>query len=177
MYSGSSSYRYVDPVIRGRSRALMVCTPYIDKHYIKILIKESRRKKVLLISSKASEEKLKRLKRSGINKDALFFSALYAVFLFAIYPDWIGFYLLFLTPLLLALAAVAWSFKGNMRVKIIKDRFVHEKLYINDRAGITGSANLTFQGMHVNVEHIDIVSDPDKLKALRKHFLELWESP
>jgi hypothetical protein len=176
MYSGSSSYKHVDRIIKGRSKLLMVCTPYIDRHYIDMLIKESRRKRVLLISSKASEEKLKRLKMTGVNRDAAFFSVLYSLFLIVVYPRWTLFPILFLAPLLISLVILILSVRGNMRVKIIKDRFVHEKLYISDGIGATGSANLTFAGMHMNVEHIDIVSDRDKLSALRAHFMELWRS-
>ncbi len=179
MYSGSSCYKHIDRLIKERSKLLMVCTPYIDNHYIRFLLKESRRKRVMLISSKASARKLKGLNKVGLGRDAAVFSFIYIAFLFIFHRYWAMFPILFSVPLIMAVVLLFYSSGMRIEVKIIRDKFVHEKMYINDRGAITGSANLTFSGTHLNVEHIDILDgggdDVDRrIKELRKHFMELW---
>jgi phosphatidylserine/phosphatidylglycerophosphate/cardiolipin synthase-like enzyme len=63
---------------------------------------------------------------------------------------------------------------SNIRVKVVTNRFIHEKMYLSDDGAITGSANLTFSGMHRNIEHIDMVNDREKVRGLLGHFEELW---
>jgi len=65
---------------------------------------------------------------------------------------------------------------SNIKVKVTKDKFVHEKLYIGSDMAIVGSANLTFNGMHRNVEHIDIIRSKDQIDRLKTHFESLWRS-
>ena len=181
MYSGKSSFRYIDRLIKERSGLLMICTPYIDMHYIRILIRESRKKRIMLVSSRASENKLKGLRLKGLRKDAVGFSLFYIAALFLLYPKWVGFPFLFAFPLAVSTAVAVYSLRTNIDVKIVKESFVHEKIYINDTKAITGSANLTFAGTHLNVEHIDIIDGAsgseqrNKVLALRSHFMELWK--
>ncbi|MDE1811173.1 MAG: hypothetical protein KGH66_03965, partial [Candidatus Micrarchaeota archaeon] len=63
----------------------------------------------------------------------------------------------------------------RLRVRIADKKFVHEKLYIGESTAITGSANLTFNGMHKNIEHIETTADPRKVQELTRHFDELWK--
>ena len=58
----------------------------------------------------------------------------------------------------------------------IPSKFVHAKMYIGDAEAIRGSANLTFKGMHKNIEHIELTSDPVQIKELEKQFWRIWSS-
>ena len=62
----------------------------------------------------------------------------------------------------------------NITVKTTGEDFVHEKLYISDTVAIVGSANLTYAGMHKNVEHIQMVDDKNEITELKEHFNSLW---
>ncbi len=63
---------------------------------------------------------------------------------------------------------------SNLKVKVAKGKFVHEKVYIGNDIAIVGSANLTYNGMHKNVEHIDVIKDDARIRQLREHFESLW---
>ena len=40
-----------------------------------------------------------------------------------------------------------------------------------------GSANLTYSGMHKNIEHIEVIKEGDRIAELEKHFRQLWTGP
>jgi len=63
---------------------------------------------------------------------------------------------------------------SNLQVKVITERFVHEKLYISGNTAISGSANLTYNGMHKNIEHIEVTKDESKIREMRRHFESMW---
>jgi len=63
----------------------------------------------------------------------------------------------------------------NIAIKIVTDRFVHEKMYISESSAIVGSANLTYSGTHKNVEHIEIIRDNKRIKEMDNHFDGLWK--
>ena len=66
------------------------------------------------------------------------------------------------------------SRKSRMHVRVVRGNFVHEKVYISDSMAITGSANLTYSGMHKNTERIAIIDSRKEIGELRRHFEELW---
>jgi len=75
------------------------------------------------------------------------------------------------------LAVIYKRFKqgaGNIEVRVSGGPFVHEKIYIGSDTAITGSANLTYSGMHRNIEHIEITHDPERIAELGRHFNGLW---
>lgn len=174
-YSGDSSFKYIDRLIRSRSDKLLVCTPYIDRYYLKMLKRESYKKRVMLISSKASEQKISEALRDRRRLYLMLFIIPYSAVLLYLYMTirLSSYYLLI--PILLAAIAAALSRNNRIRVKIIKSSFVHEKIYINDNTAIVGSANLTFQGTHKNIEHIRVISDPAKVGEMSEYFDRLWE--
>ena len=66
--------------------------------------------------------------------------------------------------------------KGS-RIEFRKPKgFVHSKFYIGENGAIQGSANLTYNGMHKNVENISIIRDQEGIEKLRKEFYKLWDS-
>ncbi|HUY70047.1 MAG TPA: phospholipase D-like domain-containing protein [Candidatus Baltobacteraceae bacterium] len=183
-YSGDSSYRFVDKLIMADSRKLLVVSPYIGNSYAKLLISEARRKKVYVVTSQSSLEYensvLKGIPEIGAMKRYLkpmaYFSVITA---FAVYFN-LSYFVYPLIAIVLVFVALTYltyrKTRSNFLLKVSREKFVHEKLYINDREAIVGSANLTFSGMHKNVEHIQMIRDMKKRDALEDHFKKLWSS-
>jgi phosphatidylserine/phosphatidylglycerophosphate/cardiolipin synthase-like enzyme len=180
-YSGNSSYRYVDKLIKNSDRELLIVSPYISDYYTKMLIKEAPKKKIRIITSESSLS----YKDSSLGKYVIkgIWSYVKAIGFF-LFLDLVSAYLQFyyitaiLTAMVLVLAIFAYRKHkktiSNIKAKIAKKRFVHEKLYIGEDLAIVGSANLTYNGMHRNLEHIDVINDSDRIKDLKSHFEVLW---
>ena len=49
-------------------------------------------------------------------------------------------------------------------------------MYIAEHAAATGSANLTYSGMHRNVEHLSMTYSHDEIRRLEKQFWRLWDA-
>ncbi len=174
-YSGDSSFKYIDRLIRSRSDKLLICTPYIDRYYLKMLKRESYKKRVMLISSKASEQKISEALRDRRRLYLILFIIPYSILSLYLYATIRLFSYYVFIPILFAVIAAALSRNNRIRVKIIKKSFVHEKIYINDDTAIVGSANLTFVGTHKNIEHIRIISDRAKANEMSDYFNKLWQ--
>jgi hypothetical protein len=53
--------------------------------------------------------------------------------------------------------------------------FVHSKIYIVDREyAVSGSANLTYNGLNRNIERLDIAENNEELEGLERDFMEMW---
>jgi len=184
-YSGESSFRYVDKLIKEGSRGLMIISPYISDYYITMLVREAGKKRIRVITSESSlgykDAKIKNFVRKGLGS---YFKAI----LFFIFLDFISIFLKsnYTTIALSAIVAgliiiLILVYKkqrkaySNIEVKVSKKKFVHEKLYINDGMAIVGSANLTYNGMHKNVEHIEIIRNVRRVLLLKDHFESLWK--
>jgi phosphatidylserine/phosphatidylglycerophosphate/cardiolipin synthase-like enzyme len=178
-YSGSSSYRFVDKLINKGNDELLVVSPYLDNYYIKVLIRASRHRRVRIVTSSEAlmypHSMLKSLRyhrSKGSAKASAYFLALSAITLY------LRFYYVALPIFALALVSLALTLRSvrskSLQLKVITDRFVHEKLYISSDSAVTGSANLTYNGMHKNIEHVELTRDAREVAALRRHFEELW---
>jgi hypothetical protein len=56
-----------------------------------------------------------------------------------------------------------------------KAGFVHSKIYLIDKAyGIAGSANLTWRGLHSNVETLSIAENSEEVQRFETEFMRLW---
>ena len=180
-YSGSDSYLYVEKLIHGRGRSLSIICPFISPSYARVLVKESARKEVRVITSnsKITSEAVSIMRKGrgyGAYLKFLAYVTALCVILFII-----GLYIfaLALVPFVamaIALAAVfrAASKSRRIKVKVGNERFIHEKIYLADDYAIVGSANLTYSGLHKNVEHIEVIHDGEKLSQMGRHFEELW---
>ncbi len=182
-YSGSESYRLVEPLLRSKSSLLLVVCPFITAAYARLLVGESARKEVSVITSNSeiTAAGLKILRR-GRRGSAFLKVAMYLLILEVIF-FLLKFYLAELAVLpfiviFVMIAALAHSAakKRKVRVRVSEEHFVHEKIYITDSCAITGSANLTYAGLHKNVEHLEVTYDAEKIGELRSHFWELWKS-
>jgi phosphatidylserine/phosphatidylglycerophosphate/cardiolipin synthase-like enzyme len=108
----------------------------------------------------------------GYAKAALYFALLSAIALY------LGFYYIAAPIVALALASFALMLRSRrstaIQLKVIRDKFVHEKLYISNGTAVIGSANLTYSGMHKNIEHVEVIRNGKEVDALKRHFEELW---
>ena len=183
LYSGDSSYRYVDRLIKDRDGELMIISPYLSGHYVNMLAKAAQSRKIRVITSNNSmgyrNSKLKNFAVGGTRgyvKAVIFFLILDAISIILNF----AYTTAILTFIVLAIAALAYlrykKTNRNMQVKVITDRFVHEKMYISDNIAISGSANLTYNGMHKNIEHIEVTKDTAKIRELKAHFESMWKS-
>ncbi|MGI0133925.1 MAG: hypothetical protein ACREBW_03085, partial [Candidatus Micrarchaeaceae archaeon] len=56
LYSGDSSYKFVDDLIKNRDKTLRIVSPYISNHYTRMLLGMKRRKDIRVITSNVSLE-------------------------------------------------------------------------------------------------------------------------
>jgi phosphatidylserine/phosphatidylglycerophosphate/cardiolipin synthase-like enzyme len=180
-YSGKSAYQFIDQLIRKRSAELLIISPYISNYYVKTLLKESGRKRIRIITSKVSlgykDSMLKNLQNScigGYLKAIAYFAVLDAITIYFKLSYAAIIVALLLTFSFIMLLRRRRKTASNITVKTTGDDFVHEKLYISDSMAIVGSANLTYSGMHKNVEHIQMIDDKGEIKELKEHFNSLW---
>lgn len=175
-YSGTDSYRYVESLVNDSKRVLVI-SPYIDSYYARFLAKSSREKEIYVISSSLASRPKEILMGKRTN---IFVLSLIAIAIV------LGFALLFMDHIIvgsavLAVCVISLYFTmvdvGGSRIKLkIPAQFVHAKMYIGSGQAIHGSANLTYKGMHKNIEHIELTQDPVQLKDLEQQFWRLWNS-
>lgn len=183
-YSGDSSYKYVDALIKNNDKELMIVSPYISDYYTKLLIKEAQSKSIRIITSENSlsykDSLLKNFVMksiSGYIKGLAFFLVLDLISIYLKFTYTTIILTIIFLALMLILVLIYKKYKrtySNIKVKVAKNKFVHEKLYIGSDMAITGSANLTYNGMHKNVEHIDVIKDQNRVNELKTHFESLW---
>lgn len=180
LYSGTESHRYVERFIRD-GRELDIVTPYISLVYARMLCRHARRFRVRLVTSRARQnaEALRYLGR-GMGPWLKWLKASLFVALLAAASLLLGFMDL-LAPLgaiaaALGLAAVAMHGRtgGNLAVRLSRETFIHEKLYLRSDIAITGSANLTYSGLRRNLEHIEVTVDRERIGELERHFDSIW---
>jgi phosphatidylserine/phosphatidylglycerophosphate/cardiolipin synthase-like enzyme len=180
-YSGNSSYKYINQMIGNGDKELMIVSPYISNHYTKMLLKVCGRKRIRVITSEISlgyrGSMLKNLQNKGLGEylnAILYFAALDAIVIYLNFT-----YIISITTLLLILSLLFTmrrreKINKNIKLKTTGEEFVHEKLYISGSMAIVGSANLTYNGMHKNIEHIEVIRDEEEVAKLRNHFDSLW---
>lgn len=181
-YSGSSTFKYIDPMIERGSGELLIISPYIGDRYANMLMRAGNRRRVRVITSRSSAEAAKRIMGGSMHGvwNAAKAAVLFVVAAFV--GIYVGMAIVFEAAAALALASFALSAyrykskgKSNINVRM-PERFVHEKMYISEALAIVGSANLTYSGTHTNIEHIELIRDPDRIDALVRHFNELWDA-
>lgn len=181
-YSGNSSYQYVNQLIKNKDKELLIVSPYISNHYTRMLMKEAGRKRIRIITSGSSlaykDSMLKRLHKGGIGGNlivALYFAILDAITIYLrFFYISIAIALLFILVLCITVSRRRRA-ESNITLKTTGSDFVHEKMYISDSMAIIGSANLTYAGMHKNIEHIEVIKDSCEIEELKRHFNSLWD--
>ena len=174
-YYGKRAYRYVDKLLKSE-RNLLIVSPYIDDYYASYLAAHSRGKRRYIISSSIRGSAAKRLQKSNVG------NALAAEFL-AVSVNW----LLFLINGLNATFAfasigfgailIAYSLLHRNRIYLkVPKEFVHVKMYVGDGVAVEGSANLTYAGMHKNIETVHLIRDRKDVEERKRQFWTMWNS-
>ncbi len=182
-YSGRESYKFVEPLLKSKSSELRVVCPFITAAYARLLVGESARKEVSVITSNseitAAGLKILRKGRRGsvFIKIAIYLLILEVIFfLFKLYLLELAVLPFIVICVMLAAMIHSAAKKRRLRVRVSEEHFIHEKIYITDSCAITGSANLTYAGLHKNVEHLEMTYSTEKIGELRTHFWKLWKS-
>ncbi len=174
-YTGSQSHKYVEKLILG-GRNVFIISPYIDRHYAMFLRENFTGRRMLIISSSMAPE-AERILKGGRPMGLLF-----AAVLLAVSFNWLAvlarfFSLATVLPAAILLAgSLLMFFKHENRIEVrVPHEFVHAKLYVSEKMAAHGSANLTYNGMHRNIEHLEITSDPADVARLKEEFLGIWK--
>ena len=182
-HAGSESYKYVEPILKDPSAELLVISPYMSMGYAKMLVGLGKRKRVRVITSQYSERVSDYISHRskyvlyGYAKACLaFLIAAFVSLYFSIYLA--GFAALALLGLSALVAFIRYKLSKNsdIEIGISYDKFIHEKAYISQSAAAIGSANLTYSGLRKNVERVEVITDPERIKSLRSHFFDLWKA-
>lgn len=174
-YSGRDSYKYVEKVLV-HGKELLVVSPFIDTYYADFLSRHSRGRKVYVLSSSIEEHARKAMQGGGLRRTPI------VLILIMVLLDYVFYALGDLTLPVIAVSIVIIIIsallikrgKGSSITLRIPRSFVHAKMYISDNEAAYGSANLTFAGMHKNIEHIDVI-EGDEVKRLRGQFWRMWK--
>lgn len=171
---GNDCYAYVEKLIIEGKR-IYIISPYVDAYYADFIMKNAGGKRIYIISSSIESEARKILSRSRYRKafvSVSLFLLLFNLFSYLVHIYYMQMFLISLAAFVVASLAFSAE-KHKIRLKTPK-YFTHAKLYISDKAAIQGSANLTYNGMHKNVEHIESIYDQESIGSLRKEFLKIW---
>ncbi|MDE1855793.1 MAG: hypothetical protein KGH49_00970 [Candidatus Micrarchaeota archaeon] len=175
-YSGADSYKYVENLIR-QGRRILIVSPYIDRYYANFILSHSSGKSYHIISS-SIEDGAKKLLTNGRFPTEFFASTslFFAADIMLLYLNLMQ-YFAYLTIVVAAMAALTFHSltrrRGNINLKL-PNEFVHAKIYISENQAINGSANLTYKGMHKNIEHVELTDDSNEIQRLEKQFWKLW---
>ncbi|MEM3227835.1 MAG: phospholipase D-like domain-containing protein [Candidatus Micrarchaeaceae archaeon] len=177
-YEGTDTHKFIDRLINSKRGPLLIITPFISPFYAKMLLNESKKKKVYLIIS-ASEinkgaEKLLKGKRVGRHAKALAYLFILAAAMFYLHIFEFAMVAAVAFAVVLVLMLLNLAKKSGVQLKVVGSPFIHEKLYIAEKEAITGSANLTYGGTHKNLEHIEIIHDEAEVRRLEEHFWKVW---
>ncbi len=174
-YSGTSCHLYVESLLRKGGKVLIV-SPYIDRYYAKFIMQNMHEKDVRIISSSMDKEAMEMLSGSWDSVTIAGTAALLG--LVEVFGFVAGANIVDLSSLLFAVGLFAIALlrlrRGSVRIKVPRE-FVHAKLYVSESEAIHGSANLTYNGMHKNIEHIEIVRDKEAIGRLRNEFMHMWD--
>ncbi|MEM3019972.1 MAG: phospholipase D-like domain-containing protein [Candidatus Micrarchaeaceae archaeon] len=180
VYSGNEGYKHVERLFHS-SRSIDIITPYIGIQYAKMLYGlAGSGKRIRIIIAKGQDSNSAAISYLGPKvhsniqyslASAVSFIAFVLLYLMGLPYEAFILLLLFLLFTFLALRRAPQN--RNIYVRYAPG-FVHEKIYIGDNEAITGSANLTYSGMHKNTEYLEVIRDSDRIEALEKHFNTLW---
>jgi phosphatidylserine/phosphatidylglycerophosphate/cardiolipin synthase-like enzyme len=177
-YSGQNTYKYIEPIISKKSHILLISSPYIDFHYANFILKHSKHKKIYLLSSSISNEAKHRLENTRKLNNIfaillIFIGIIMLTYFFKLYT--IGVIIAIICIILIYFQIKLSLVKPQIILKIPKS-FVHAKIYVSEGIAAEGSTNLTYRGMHNNIEHITLTENSDGIKELEKQFWDIWNT-
>ncbi|MEM0094857.1 MAG: phospholipase D-like domain-containing protein [Candidatus Micrarchaeaceae archaeon] len=185
-YSGNESYRYLKLILNDDG-PLLVVSPYIDAYYASALRRISAEKKIYIITSSMESNASTYLTQSRISWELLLLALVFLAIALAVwYVSLLIYIAAVLVVGLVSFIVSAASFavfllklkyrKPSNIILRVPASFVHAKMYIGRGAALYGSANLTYAGMHKNVEHMELTYNKDEIKDLSNQFWELWRN-
>ncbi|MEM0147191.1 MAG: phospholipase D-like domain-containing protein [Candidatus Micrarchaeaceae archaeon] len=170
---GSRSYVPVEKIIK-KSTVLRIISPYIDPYYAEFLIRHAKGKRIRIISSSISKSAKAKLKRRSFSKFVAFVAFLLVLNMFLAHGQpALAFISLICSLIYLLVYLEDYETKKGILLKVPR-RFVHAKVYIGDSAAVEGSANLTFMGMHKNIEQTRFIQNSEEVAILKNEFDKLW---
>lgn len=174
-YSGKECYKFVEGLILS-GKEILIVSPYIDAYYARFLVENSAGRKMRIVSSSLDPEARKILGRKKplgllLAGMAIVLGLDYLSYSFGVLSWWL---ILFSIAVIATYLSLFRFKRYEIELKIPRE-FVHVKLYLNEREAIHGSANLTYNGMHKNVEHIEVIREKEKVERLRDEFSRLWD--
>ncbi len=175
-YSGHESYRYVEKIIKN-GRNICISSPYIDRYYAAFLLRNCAGKQIRIIASSIDSDAARMLRGGGVRLWPFKLSAFVIImdaFLYLLHAA--GLALIAASVALIACSLFFVRMKSRGISLKVPREFVHAKMYIAETEAASGSANFTYRGMHKNVEHIDVVTDPKDVKELRRQFQSIWDA-
>ncbi len=174
-YSGRDMYRKVERIIRS-GREVCIISPYIDAHYAAFIRRHAGRRRYYILSSSLTSPARRILESRTPAWGIAFFVAVVLLADAAVYSaGLLSPYIIALSLLAVAARLMVFRIWGGNRIRLrVPHGFVHAKLYISDKMAASGSANLTYNGMHGNIEHLEVVSDRESIKELKRQFWSLW---
>jgi phosphatidylserine/phosphatidylglycerophosphate/cardiolipin synthase-like enzyme len=174
-YYGQDSHKHVDRLLKYEKNILIV-SPYIDDYYANYIIRNSGGKKVHIISSSIKQSAAKRLTENRMRSMAMF-AILIAAINIVLLP--LGIFALYFAISSIGVVSalfISSLFPKRMVYLKIPKEFVHAKMYVGERTAIEGSANLTYNGMHKNIERISVTHNSGKISESKREFWKLWNS-
>ncbi|MDE1874258.1 MAG: hypothetical protein KGI04_04040 [Candidatus Micrarchaeota archaeon] len=174
-YYGKRAYRYVDKLLKDE-RNLLIISPYIDDYYAAYLARHASGRKRYIISSSIRGSAAKKLQKNQLSNSAaatfLAVSVNSLLFLIGGFSALIAFFTIAFGAILVAYSL---AHRNRIYLKVPKE-FVHVKMYVGERVAIEGSANLTYAGMHKNIETVRLIRDQRAIDALKRQFWTMWNS-
>jgi phosphatidylserine/phosphatidylglycerophosphate/cardiolipin synthase-like enzyme len=174
-YAGHECYKFTERLIQN-GKEILIVSPYIDAYYAKFLIEKSGSRRIRVISSSMDPKAKKILEKKRP------VGMLLSILVIILSLDYLSYasrlyFSLFAVPSILLIILSLLLFKSRRYSIEVKTpaEFVHAKMYISENEAIHGSANLTYNGMHKNLEHIEVVREKEKVARLRDEFFRLWK--
>ncbi len=174
-YSGRNTHKEVEELVRN-SREVLVVSPYIDEYYARFL-SNTGKKRICIIASSVKPDARKIIENGHFDAESVLAISIFATCTAISYSMNITVLLAFFAILsMLEARSFYLKLSGNRNIALkVPKKFVHAKMYIGEKKAIVGSANLTYAGMHRNIEHIDVTKDKGRIDSLRKQFWKLWD--
>jgi phosphatidylserine/phosphatidylglycerophosphate/cardiolipin synthase-like enzyme len=174
-YCGSESYRHVDRLLKDE-REVLIVSPYIDDYYAEFLLRHSGGKTFRILSSSMKESAAKKLRSSRIPGALALNLIILIVNVMFLYAGKLSSLFSAIT-FSLSLLYLASAFLSRNRIYIRTPKaFIHAKMYVGNSAAIEGSANLTYPGMHRNIEQISMTKEGKRISEMKREFWRLWNA-
>ncbi|RLI28276.1 hypothetical protein DRO58_02500 [Candidatus Bathyarchaeota archaeon] len=184
-YVGSGVGPYVIEKILRAERRVLVCCPYISREYADNLVELSKRGVQVWVLTSDWKGIFRIFERGKIVRERDFTKSI----VLAVLPMLVSSAIVFnVQSALLGLAVgIGLAYKygvkfyenTNLKVKVLRrtdsGEFIHAKIYvIDDEYAVTGSANLTYEGMWKNTEHITVYETAEEVMRVKSDFIHLW---